>query len=49
MAAPEVVDAMFKNGLEPSTGTPEHAAAFLKDEIERFSRIIKLGKIRLTN
>lgn len=49
MAAPEVVEAMFKNGLEPSTGTPEHAAAFLKDEIERFSGIIKLGRIKLAD
>lgn len=45
LAIREVVEAMNKNGLDPDTGTPEQAVAFLRGDIERWSRVIKGGKI----
>ncbi len=46
IATREIVEALARNGLDSDAGTPEQAVAFLKGDIERWSRVIKQGNIR---
>ena len=39
-AAPEVKEAMVKQGNDINIGTPEAAAKFFRDETERYARLI---------
>jgi tripartite-type tricarboxylate transporter receptor subunit TctC len=44
--APEMKDALNKQGLEPRTSTPEQFAAFVKTEIAQNAKLIKAAGIQ---
>lgn len=45
MRAPEVRDKLAGEGAEPTTGTPEQFAAFIKSEIAQWVRVVRDAKI----
>jgi tripartite-type tricarboxylate transporter receptor subunit TctC len=46
---PEVKTALAKVGVEPRGSAPEEGAAILKDEFEKWKKVIAEGKIKLEN
>lgn len=40
-ARPEMRKQLLNRGAEPLSGTPEHLAAYLKRELEKYGRIIR--------
>ena len=43
LKSPEIIDAMKKEGADPTGSTPEELAAKLRREVDRYSKIIKTG------
>lgn len=43
---PEMKEALFKQGLEPQTNTPEQFAAFIRSELAENARLIKASDIK---
>ena len=41
MRAPEMRDKLAGDGAEPSTGTPEQFAAFIKNEITQWTTVVR--------
>ena len=42
----EMKEALFKQGLEPQTNTPEQFAAFIRSELAENARLIKASDIK---
>ena len=47
LAQPDIQERMAGLGLDPSGGTPEAFASFVKDDIARWSKVIKEANIRV--
>ena len=45
MALPEVKDNLLKQGLIPTTSTPEELAALIKSDVPRWAKVIADAKI----
>ena len=43
--APELREKLLTEGAEPMTDTPEHFAAYIRSEIEKWASIVKLAGI----
>lgn len=43
----DVQEKLHAQGAEPLTGTPEHAGAFIRSEINRWAKVVKAANIRL--
>jgi tripartite-type tricarboxylate transporter receptor subunit TctC len=41
LASPDLVERMAQQGMEPSGNTPEQFDAFIRAEIEKWSRVVK--------
>jgi tripartite-type tricarboxylate transporter receptor subunit TctC len=46
LAAPEVIALLKKQGLEPSSSTPEELARYMKSEYETWGRVVKSAGIK---
>jgi tripartite-type tricarboxylate transporter receptor subunit TctC len=46
LAAPEVVELLKKQGLEPSSSTPEELARYIKSEYDTWGRVVKEAGIK---
>jgi tripartite-type tricarboxylate transporter receptor subunit TctC len=46
MHAPDVVETMSRIGYEPYDSGPDHAGAFLRAEIERWSQVARTAGIK---
>ena len=46
LAAPEVVEQLRLQGLDPVGGTPEQAAAWLKSEVAQWTKVIRDANIK---
>lgn len=49
LAAPDVVERLVNQGLEPLVSTPEQFAALLKSDMAKFAKLIKDANIRFEN
>jgi tripartite-type tricarboxylate transporter receptor subunit TctC len=49
LAAPDVVERLVNQGLEPLISTPEQFAALLKSDMAKFSKLIKDANIKFEN
>lgn len=47
LAMQEVKDLFLKQGLEPAGGTPVQFASFLREELDKWSKVIKAGGIKV--
>ena len=47
IAKPQIVAKLSELGAEPLGGTPERAAAFIRDEQEKWGRIIREAGIKI--
>jgi tripartite-type tricarboxylate transporter receptor subunit TctC len=47
MAAPDVREKLLNVGMEPATSTPEQFADFMKSEIVKWARVVKIAGIRV--
>ena len=43
---PEVKDRLFKAGSEPMESSPEQAAAYLRNDVDRMGKVIRDAGIR---
>jgi tripartite-type tricarboxylate transporter receptor subunit TctC len=46
LAAPEVREALTKQGLVPTPGGPEELAAILRRELDRWGKVVREAKIK---
>lgn len=44
MAAPDVAASLALQGMDPAPSTPEALTAFIKEEIDKWGKIIRAGK-----
>ena len=49
LAAPDVVERLINQGLEPLISTPEQFAALLKFDLAKFAKLIKDVNIKFEN
>jgi tripartite-type tricarboxylate transporter receptor subunit TctC len=47
MAAPDVREKLLNVGMEPSASTPEQFADFMKSEIGKWARVVKIAGIHV--
>ena len=47
MAAPNVREKLLGVGMEPAANTPEQFADFMKSEIGKWARVVKIARIRV--
>jgi tripartite-type tricarboxylate transporter receptor subunit TctC len=47
LAVPEAREKMLAIGLEPVGDSPEHFAAYVRSEVEKWAKVIKAGNIRI--
>ncbi|MBI2291549.1 MAG: tripartite tricarboxylate transporter substrate binding protein, partial [Betaproteobacteria bacterium] len=45
-ASPEVHDRFMSEGIEPIGGTPEQFGAFIRDEIDKYAKVVKATNLR---
>jgi tripartite-type tricarboxylate transporter receptor subunit TctC len=45
-AGTEVRERFIKEGIEPIGGTPEHFGAFIRDEIDRYAKVVKAANLK---
>jgi tripartite-type tricarboxylate transporter receptor subunit TctC len=45
-AGTEVRERFIKEGIEPIGGTPEHLGAFIRDEIDRYAKVVKAANLK---
>ena len=47
MAAPDVREKLLGVGMEPAVNTPEQFADFMKSEISKWARVVKIAGIHV--